>query len=45
MQNGAGFGQRPGTQHLRIAFLPPKEMLDEVLPEWVRFHNDFVAGR
>ncbi len=43
--NGAGFGQAAGTQHLRIAFLPPKEMLDEVLPEWVRFHNDYVGAR
>ena len=42
--NGSGFGQLPGTQHLRVAFLPPKEMLEEVLPEWVSFHNDYVRG-
>lgn len=42
--NGSGFGQRPGTSHLRIAFLPPKEMLAEVLPRWIQFHNRYVAG-
>ncbi|MAE71226.1 MAG: aminotransferase class I/II [Gemmatimonadetes bacterium] len=40
--NGSGFGQRPGTHHLRIAFLPPKEMLDQVLPDWIAFHNAYV---
>ena len=42
--NGAGFGQRPGTHHLRIAFLPPKDLLEEVLPEWIRFHDAFLRG-
>lgn len=42
--NGAGFGQRPGTHHLRIAFLPPRQMLDEVLPRWIAFHNRYVRG-
>ncbi|MBI4880527.1 MAG: aminotransferase class I/II-fold pyridoxal phosphate-dependent enzyme [Planctomycetes bacterium] len=40
--NGSGFGQKEGTQHLRIAFLPPKDLLAEVLPAWVAFHNDYV---
>jgi aspartate/methionine/tyrosine aminotransferase len=40
--NGLGFGQKPGTHHLRIAFLPPKTMLDEVLPNWIAFHNRYV---
>jgi len=40
--NGAGFGQREGTHHLRIAFLPPKEMIAEVLPKWIEFHNEYV---
>jgi aspartate/methionine/tyrosine aminotransferase len=40
--NGSGFGQQEGTAHLRIAFLPPKEMLEEVLPAWIKFHNQFV---
>ena len=42
--NGSGFGQREGTQHLRIAFLPPRELLEEVLPAWIAFHNRYVAG-
>jgi alanine transaminase len=42
--NGAGFGQRPGTHHLRIAFLPPREMLEEVLPAWIEFHNRYVGA-
>ncbi len=42
--NGSGFGQRDGTQHLRIAFLPPKELLAQVLPLWIRFHNNYVRG-
>jgi aspartate/methionine/tyrosine aminotransferase len=40
--NGSGFGQREGTSHLRIAFLPPTEVLEEVLPRWVEFHNNYV---
>jgi aspartate/methionine/tyrosine aminotransferase len=42
--NGSGFGQKPGTQHLRIAFLPPKELLEEVLPAWITFHKQYLAG-
>lgn len=40
--NGSGFGQKEGTNHLRIAFLPPKEQLAEVLPRWIQFHNKYV---
>ena len=40
--NGSGFGQKAGTHHLRIAFLPPKDVLEEVLPQWIEFHNDYV---
>jgi aspartate/methionine/tyrosine aminotransferase len=40
--NGSGFGQKPGTHHLRIAFLPPKDLIRKVLPEWIKFHNDYV---
>jgi alanine transaminase len=42
--NGSGFGQRENTHHLRIAFLPPVEVLARVLPEWVAFHNAYVRG-
>jgi aspartate/methionine/tyrosine aminotransferase len=41
--NGAGFGQQEGTNHLRIAFLPPQELLVQVLPEWIKFHNTYVG--
>ena len=40
--NGSGFGQKPGTHHLRIAFLPSKPLLEKVLPEWIEFHNNYV---
>ncbi|MFQ6608950.1 MAG: aminotransferase class I/II-fold pyridoxal phosphate-dependent enzyme [Fidelibacterota bacterium] len=40
--NGSGFGQKEGTQHLRIAFIPPMEMLQDVLPKWIEFHNKYV---
>jgi aspartate/methionine/tyrosine aminotransferase len=42
--NGAGFGQKGGTNHLRIAFLPPQKLLAQVLPEWIKFHNNYVGG-
>jgi aspartate/methionine/tyrosine aminotransferase len=40
--NGSGFGQKEGTHHLRIAFLPPKSMLEEVLPKWIEFHQKYI---
>ncbi len=40
--NGEGFGQKPGTSHLRIAFLPPRDVIEEVLPRWIEYHNAFV---
>lgn len=40
--NGSGFGQKEGTAHLRIAFLPPGDLLEEVLPKWIEFHNRYV---
>lgn len=41
--NGSGFGQREGSHHLRIAFLPPKESLETVLPKWIQFHNQYIS--
>ncbi len=40
--NGSGFGQKPNTHHLRIAFLPSKESLQGILPLWIDFHNKYV---
>ena len=42
--NGSGFGQKEGTHHLRIAFLPPKELLEQVLPKWIEFHNKYISS-
>jgi len=42
--NGAGFGQKRGTNHLRIAFLPPREMIEAMLPDWIAFHNRYIKG-
>jgi len=41
--NGSGFGQKSGTHHLRIAFLPSKKLLKSVLPKWIEFHNKYVV--
>ena len=41
--NGSGFGQRIGTHHLRIAFLPSKESLESILPLWIEFHNKYIS--
>jgi alanine-synthesizing transaminase len=27
--HGSGFGQKPGTQHFRVVFLPPERILTE----------------
>ena len=40
--NGLGFGQKIGTHHLRIAFLPSKELLESILPHWIDFHNKYI---
>lgn len=37
---GNGFGQVPGTYHLRTTFLPPGS---EWIDLWANFHNKFVA--
>jgi len=42
--NGSGFGQKEGTHHLRIAFLPPKDLLVKVLPRWIEFHNKYIGS-
>lgn len=36
---GNGFGQVPGTYHLRTTFLPPGS---EWIEKWTQFHNEFV---
>lgn len=34
---GSGFGQRPGTRHLRIVFLPPEDVLAEACDKIAEF--------
>ncbi len=35
--HGGGFGQRPGTRHMRIVFLPQEEILEEAFTRLERF--------
>lgn len=37
---GSGFGQVPGTHHLRTTFLPPG---DDWITRWTTFHEKYVA--
>jgi alanine-synthesizing transaminase len=39
--HGGGFGQRPGTRHMRIVFLPQEEILEEAFNRLEKF----MAGR
>ena len=39
--HGSGFGQKPGTKHFRIVFLPQEELLREAYNEI----RDFMARR
>jgi alanine-synthesizing transaminase len=39
--HGSGFGQRPGTRHMRIVFLPQEEVLQEAYTAI----SDFIAER
>jgi alanine-synthesizing transaminase len=38
--NGSGFGQKPGTQHFRIVFLPQEEQLTKAYAAMVDFMNE-----
>ncbi len=42
--NGAGFGQKAGTHHMRIAFLPSQQELSAVLDRWIEFHNRYCTA-
>jgi alanine-synthesizing transaminase len=35
--HGSGFGQRPGTQHFRVVYLPPEAMLTQAFDALARF--------
>merc|ERR1712194_92676 len=39
---GSGFGQKPGTHHIRLTILPDEETLEGVLDDIEKFH--FIGG-
>jgi aspartate/methionine/tyrosine aminotransferase len=42
---GSGFGQLPGTCHLRTTILPPPEEIETVVRRIAEFHASFVSSR
>lgn len=42
---GSGFGQEPGTQHFRVVFLPPEEVLEEAYTKISQFLDTYIARR
>lgn len=38
--HGSGFGQKPGTKHMRIVFLPPEPVLSEAYDAITEFMNE-----
>ncbi len=39
---GSGFGQLPGTNHFRIVFLPPEEVLEKAYSAISKFHEMYM---
>ncbi len=39
---GSGFGQVPGTNHFRIVFLPPENILEKAYKAIAQFHEKYV---
>jgi len=40
--HGSGFGQVPGTQHFRVVFLPPEDILRKAYQNIANFFGDYV---
>ena len=40
---GSGFQQAPGTYHFRTTFLPPENVMDDVVRRLSAFHSGFVS--
>jgi alanine transaminase len=40
---GSGFGQAPGTHHIRLTFLPREQHMTDMLANLTKFHKDFMA--
>lgn len=43
--HGDGFGQRPGTRHMRVVFLPQEEILEEAFNRLEKFMNQRSCSR
>jgi len=39
---GSGFGQVPGTNHFRIVFLPPENILEKAYKAIAKFHEKYI---
>jgi len=42
---GSGFGQKPGTMHFRMTFLPPRAEIESLIDRLGSFHRSYVAPR
>lgn len=42
---GTGFGQAPGTFHLRTTILPLEEDMPAILDSWRKFHEGFMLQK
>ena len=40
---GSGFGQEPGTLHVRTTILPPENEVAETMARWAKFHQSYMA--
>ncbi len=41
---GSGFGQKHGTFHFRITFLPPKRQLEQLVKSFKSFHENYTKS-
>lgn len=41
--HGSGFGQVPGTQHFRVVFLPPEDILEKAYKNIGEFFAKYVS--
>jgi len=39
---GSGFGQMPGTSHIRIVFLPPENILEKAYKAIAKFNEKYI---
>lgn len=41
---GSGFGQEPGTLHVRTTILPSEDDMHEVVERWSHFHDEYMSS-